>query len=304
MKHELRIGINILQNLPYEQLLDRWQLVDELGFDSIWLADHYGMNMDRQGLWFDGWTLLSAMATTTINSRIGLAVSSPTQHNPAMLAKWAMTIDHISGGRLEIGLGAGGMGSAWEEEMLGIKSSWTAGERVERFGEFVELLDTLLRNPSTSYEGKYYQTKDALMIPSPVQKPRPPLMLAGLGKKSLKIVAQYADTWNTYGKAFVSPQETLEVAKQQMQQLDKYCDEIGRDPSEIRRSFYPFGPLPYGVSLQSFYDFIEPYRELGFSEFILTWLPENMPVDKALLMSREVLEQIATQALPELKARS
>ncbi|MCI0710409.1 MAG: LLM class flavin-dependent oxidoreductase [Chloroflexi bacterium] len=304
MSQRLRFGINILQNLPYEQLVERWQKVDELGFDSLWGADHFGLRMHPEGIWFNGWTLLAAMATVTKRVRIGLAVTSPTQHNPAMLAKRAMTVDHISGGRLELGIGAGGVGSAWEEEMIGVTSSWTAGQRVERFREFVEIVDTMLRNPKSNYEGKYYKVKDALMIPSPVQKPRPPLTIAAHGTKSLKIAAQYADTWNSFGKGFVSETECFEAARQQMEQLDEYCAELGRDPKEIRRSFYPFGSHRYGVSLQAFYDFVEPYREIGFTEFILTWLPKNVlpNVDDNLIMSDELLEQIAAEAIPKLRS--
>lgn len=304
MSQELRFGINILQNLPYAQLVARWQKVDELGFDSLWAADHFGLRMHPEGIWFDGWTLLAAMATLTHRVRIGLAVTSPTQHNPAMLAKWAMTVDHISGGRLELGVGAGGPGSTWEEEMIGVEPLQTAGQRVERFQEFVEVVDTMLRNPKSSYRGKYYKIKDALAIPSPIQKPRPPLMIAAHGKKSLKIAAQYADTWNSFGKGFVSEKECFEAARQQMEQLDEYCSEIGRDPKEIRRSFYPFGPHPYGVSLQAFYDFVEPYREIGFTEFILTWLPKDVlpNVDDEVIMSEELLEQIAAEALPKLRS--
>lgn len=304
MAHKLRFGINILQNLPYEQLVKRWQKVEELGFDSLWLADHFGAGINPEGTWFDGWTLLAAMATTTKRVRIGTAVTSPTQHNPAMVAKWAMTVDHISGGRLELGMGAGGMGSAWEEEMIGVSSSWTGGQRVERFREFIEIIDTMLQNLKSSYEGKYYKTKDTLMIPSPVQKPRPPLTIAAHGKKSLKIAAQYADTWNTYGKGWVSEKECFEAARQQMEQLDEYCAEIGRNPTEIRRSFYPFGPHHSSASLQAFIDFVEAYREIGFTEFIMTWLPENfLPnIDSDLVMNQELLEQIATEALPKLRS--
>lgn len=301
MTHDVRVGISIPQNLPYEQLIKRVQFVDNLGFDSLWLSDHYGSSINPKSLWYDGWTLLSAIATMTSNIRIGLMVTSPTQHNPAMVAKWAMTVDHISNGRLELAIGAGGGSATWEEQMIGVKSDWTNAQRVERFREFVEVVDLLLQNPTSSYEGDYYRVKDAAMT-APIQQPRPPLTLAALGKKSIKVAAQYADSWNTLGKGFVSSQDTFDAAKHQMQLLDQYCEEIGRDPKAIRRSFYPFGNLPYGVSVQAFQDFIAPYREIGFSEFIITWLPDNMPnVDQSLLMTRQTLEKIAIEALPKLR---
>lgn len=304
MSMELRFGINILQNLPYAELVKRWQQVEALGYDSLWLADHYYMRFSPDGIWFDGWTLLAAMAEITNDIRIGTAVTSPTLHNPAMLAKWAMTTDHISGGRLELGIGSGGTGAGYEEEMIGA-ATWSRAQRVERFGEFVELVDRLLRNNKTSYQGHYYETKEAMMAPGPVQEPRPPLTIAAHGPKSLRIAARYADTWNTYGKAQVTEEENLRVAREQSELLDEYCVEMGRDPQEIRRSFYAFlGGHRFAASTDAFREFVGRYREVGFTEFILTWLPEDLSgmAGDAAITDYETLEQIATEAIPSLQS--
>lgn len=302
MPAKIRFGINVLQNLPYSELVKRWQQVEALGYDSLWLADHYALRFAPDGLWFDGWTLLAAMAETTERIRIGTAVTSPTQHNPAMLAKRAMTIDHISGGRLELGIGSGGRLAAWEEEMIGAPT-WSRSQRIQRFAEFVELVDTLLRNSKTSYQGGFFQTKAALMIPPPVQKPRPPLTIAAHGPKSLRIAARYADTWNTTGKAQVTEKENLQAAREQSEMLDEYCGELGRDPQEIRRSLYAFlGGHRFAASTEAFQEFVGKYREVGFSEFILTWLPEDdgMAGDAAIT-DYETLERIATEAIPSVR---
>ena len=303
MSMELRFGINILQNLPYDKLVRRWQQVEALGYDSLWIADHYALRMAPDGIWFDGWTLLAAMAATTDHIRIGTAVTSPTQHNPAMLAKRAMTIDHISEGRLELGIGSGGMGAAWEEEMIGAPAS-SLSQRVERFGEFVELVDTLLRNEKTSYQGQHYSTKETLMVPRPAQKPRPPLTIAAHGPKSLRIAAKYADTWNTFGKPMVTEDENLQAVREQSEMLDEQCAELGRDPQEIRRSFYAFlGGHRFAASTDAFHEFVGKYQEVGISEFILTWLPDDFVVSgDAAIMDYETLERIATEAIPALRS--
>lgn len=304
MPDTLRFGINILQNIPYKELVQRWQQVEALGYDSLWLADHFATQFAPDGIWFDGWTLLGAMAQQTESIRIGPAVTSPTLHNPAMLAKRALTVDHISGGRLELGIGAGGVGSAWEEEMIGVPT-WSLSQRVERFQEFIEIVDQMLRNPKTSFQGRYYNTNEVLMTPSPVQQPRPPLTIAAHGPKSLKIAAQYADTWNSYGKPRVTEEENWKAAREQSERLNQYCTEIGRDPSEIRRSFYPFvSGHRFAASTAAFLDFVGKYQEIGFTEFILTWLPEQARsmVGEGAITDYQTLERIAGEAIPRLMA--
>lgn len=302
MNSKVQIGINILQNQPFPELSARWKTVEDLGFDSLWLADHFATRFRPDGIWFDGWSLLAAMAAKTSRIRIGTAVSSPTLHNPAMLAKRAMTVDHISGGRLVLGLGSGSIYSAWEREMIG-EQPFSTHNRVTLFKEFVTIIDRMLREPRTTYVGKHYQVDDAIMVPLPVQKPRVPLMIAATGNKSLQVAARFADTWNTYGKADVSEQENWQAAKDQCDQLEAHCDQFGRDPGEIRKSFYAFtGGHRYAASRQAFYDFIGKYRELGFTEFIVNWFPEEARAflgDEAITR-RETLEWIATEAIPEL----
>src|SRR5688572_19308388 len=167
----MRFGIVTDQNLPWPELVERWQLFERLGFDSAWDCDHFVQPSRPSGPYFEAWTLLAGLAARTERIRVGVLVSCNTFRHPALLAKEAVTLDHISNGRLDLGLGAGWY--APEHAMFGLDF----GNLVGRFGEAVEIVDGLLRNDTLSFDGRHYQLKDAPMRPRPVQQPRPPLML-------------------------------------------------------------------------------------------------------------------------------
>ncbi|MCA9953085.1 MAG: LLM class flavin-dependent oxidoreductase [Anaerolineales bacterium] len=304
MTRDLRFGIVVLQSLPFPELVQRWQAVEALGFDSLWLPDHHTTHLAPDRPWFDAWTLLGAMAQTTERVRIGPLVSTPTHHNPSMFVKRATTVDHMSNGRLELGLGSGGMAAAWEEAMLGVPS-WSRGQRIERFREFVALLALQFQNEKSSYAGKYYNTQETVMLPLPVQKPHPPFTIAAHGPKSLRIVAEYGNAWNSYGRG-----ETTAVfyqfLKAQSEILDAHCADLGRDPQEIRRSLLiGTGDCLESVSTDAFQDFVGKFQALGFSEFTMYWFPDeaaNRVSDKAIT-SLARLEKIALKAIPGLRPR-
>src|SRR3712207_6157195 len=176
MAQGLRFGLCTDQNLPYLTLVERWQYFESLGFDSLWDCDHLIQPSRPEGPYFEGWTLLAALAARTERVRVGVLVSSNTFRHPVLLAKEAVTLDHISNGRLELGVGAG-----WyvpEHEVYGIDFQPTA-ELVGRFREAVEILDRLLRagdDDLTTYQGRYYRLREAPFRPGSVQKPRPPLV--------------------------------------------------------------------------------------------------------------------------------
>ena len=152
MPDRLRFGIATDQNLPWSELLERWQLFDALGFDSVWNCDHLVQPSRPNGPYFEAWTLLAALAVRTERIRIGVLVSCNTFRHPALLAKEALTVDHLSNGRLDVGLGAG-----WyepEHTLFGLEYPSTP-ERVGRFREAVEVVDGLLRNDTTTYAGRY-----------------------------------------------------------------------------------------------------------------------------------------------------
>ena len=285
MGQELKFGICTDQNMPWQQTVERWQYFERLGFDSIWDCDHYVQPSRPTGPYFEGWTLLAALATVTERIRIGVLVSCNTFRHPALLAKEATTVDHISNGRLEVGFGAG-----WyvpEHEMFGIRFP-EPSELVGRFREATEIVDSMLRNEITNYDGTYYQLQDAPNRPLPLQKPRPPLMLGAHRSRMLRIVAEYGDAWNSFG--------TLDELRERNQILDQHCADIGRDPKEISRSLYGWAAvMPHDpwASPDAFEEVIGIYREAGLNEFII-----DQPSEDRF----PIVERVAADIIPKLRA--
>ena len=265
MDGSIRFGICTDQAEPYATLADRWRYFEELGFDSIWDCDHFIRPSDPSCPYFEGWTLLAALSAVTSRIRVGVLVSSNTFRHPALVAQQALTIDHISGGRLELGLGAGWFEE--EHERFGILLD-DPPVRVDRFREAVEVIDSLVRGRSTTYDGRYYQLRDARLRPKPVQSPRPPLTLGAHLPRMLRICARFADRWNSTG--------SVEEMAERNRTLDQACMDIGRDPKEIIRSFYGWAshmksqglPDPWS-SPDAFSEVVGMYAEVGVNEFIL-----------------------------------
>ena len=238
----------------------------------------------------EGWTLLSALATQTMRIRIGLHVTNILFRNPVLLAKQVVTVDHVSNGRLELALGSGNAAPSYA--IAGIAAG-TVTERVDRLAEVTEIVDKLLRNEVTTYEGRYYQVKDALMRPSPVQRPRPPLTMAAHRSSALKIAAAYADTWDSFGGFNLAPQESIRLTRERNQKLDEYCVTLGRDPHRIARSFFAGLTLDTPLaSLDAFKDFVGRYRDIGISDFNFRWSQAK---------ELAVFEQIASEGIPSLR---
>lgn len=281
----LQFGLCTDQNLSWKDTVERWQYFEELGFDSAWDCDHYQQPSRPHGPYFEGWTLLAALAAQTSRLRIGVLVTSNTFRHPALLAKEAVTVDHISGGRLELGLGAGWFVA--EHENFGIPFPGPV-ELVGRFREAVEIVDLLLRQDVTTYQGTYYQINEAPFRPRPVQQPRPPLTLGAHRSKMLRVVAEYADRWNSHG--------TVDEMRERNQILSQHCEEIGRDPNSIIRSLYGWAalmPADPWASKDAFQEVVGRYREAGINEFII-----DAPGPERFSM----LERIATEVIPDLRA--
>ena len=202
------------------------QHVEQTGWDGIWYADHFMPNaQDTSTAWPEAWMTLSALAPLTPRVRLGTLVTGNTYRHPAVLAKMAATLDHISGGRVVLGLGSG-----WQENehtQYGI-SFFTVKERLDRLDEACTVIKSLFSTPSSSFAGKFYQLDRASLEPKPVQQPLP-LMIGGGGEKvTLRITAKHADEWNVWG--------TVDTLKHKMAVLDRHCLDIGREPGEIQRS--------------------------------------------------------------------
>ena len=227
MNHPLQFGLKLSgQDTTIEALRSVWRIAEESGFDHVWDFDHLASigegGPDRPI--YEGWTLQAAMAEATKRVRIGCLVTGNTYRNPALLAKEAVTVDHLSGGRLEFGIGA-----AWaeiEHQMYGFEG---LDHRVGRLSESLRIIKSLWTEPRTNFDGRYYHMKDAIANPKPVQRPHPPIWIGASGETTIRLVARYADVWNAAGG---DPEGTRRLVGM----LEQACAAIGRDPSEIRRS--------------------------------------------------------------------
>lgn len=281
MARPLTFGLCLDQNMDWSTTVARWRLFESLGFDSLWNCDHLEQPSKPGGPYFEAWTQLAALASITEQARIGVLVTSNTFRHPGILARMAVTVDHVSNGRLELGIGAG-----WyvaEHEAYGIAFD-PPGERVDQLIEVVQVLDLLLREESPSFDGKHYQLKDAPSRPGPVQQPRPPLTIGAHRPRMMRLVAEKADRWSTSG----TPEEVARKSKL----LDEALAVTGRDPDSIIRSVYgwaakmPFDPWD---SVGAFDHCIGTYQEAGITDFII-----DQPAPGQL----GVLERVVVDALP------
>jgi len=226
--HPIRFGIQTgQQGLAWADMLGLWQKADAWGYDSLWNFDHfYPIFTDPEGPCFEGWTTLSALAQATTRARIGHLVNGNTYRHPCVLAKMAATLDHISGGRLNLGIGAG-----WfelEHASFGIDFKTVPG-RLEALDEACRIIRGMFTQPKTTLHGKHYDVTDAMCRPGPVQKPHPPIMIGGTGEKVLlKLVARHADMWNASASA--------ERMQQLIEVIRRHGDREKRDTEQIEKT--------------------------------------------------------------------
>jgi alkanesulfonate monooxygenase SsuD/methylene tetrahydromethanopterin reductase-like flavin-dependent oxidoreductase (luciferase family) len=287
----LRFGLFMSQpGKSWAQILDEFQMAESLGFDHAWLVDHL---VDTDGPpeigCLEGWTLLSAIAASTTRIRLGVLVSSNTFRNPALLLKEAVTVDHVSGGRVILGLGTG-----WHEDehrRYGIDLP-APGERVDRFEEAVQLITSLMSQERTTFNGRYYRLDDARLQPPPIQQPRIPILIAAHRPRMLRIAARYADQWDTFAAIQGTATEGVEAdIADRISRLDDACREIGRDPGEIRRSTWATREALR--STDAYVDFVRRHHALGFTDFT-TVLPAPEHAS--------VLQTVAAEIIPAIRA--
>lgn len=249
-----RFGLKVSQHAPIDTFREVWRIADDTGFDHCWVMDHFATLGPRDdGVIFETWTMLAAMAQLTTRVRLGCLVVGNTYRHPGVLAKMAVTVDHLSGGRLEFGIGAGW--AEGEHAMLGLELG-RPGERADRLEESLQILRALWSQPRTTFHGKYYQLTDAVAEPKPLQRPHPPIWIGGSGpKRTLRMAAEYADVWNAAGGSATEVAASAAI-------LDQHCADVGRDPATIRRSVQLRVPSTDGLA-----DQIRSYREVGVSDF-------------------------------------
>jgi alkanesulfonate monooxygenase SsuD/methylene tetrahydromethanopterin reductase-like flavin-dependent oxidoreductase (luciferase family) len=217
--------------ISYADYLNHWLACERLGYDVAYATDHFALYSPKTGpgTVLESTTLLSAMAVQTSRMRCGIMVAGNTFRNPGILAKTAVTLDHVSNGRLELGMGSGH--TQFEHEQYNIPF-YTQGRRIRMLGESVKIVRSLLTNELTTFDGNYYSIKDAYCEPKPVQQPLP-ILIGGIGEElSMRVVAESADIWNNW----TSPD--LDTYKQKLAALERHCADLGRDPNEIRKSMH------------------------------------------------------------------
>ncbi|WP_329135955.1 LLM class flavin-dependent oxidoreductase [Streptomyces sp. NBC_00670] len=278
-----------------------WRRAEELGFHAAYTYDHLTWRTFRDGPWFGALPTLTAAATATSRLRLGTLVTSPNFRHPVTLAKELMSLDDISGGRVTLGIGAGGNG--FDATALG-QRAWTPRERADRFGEFVPLLDRLLTDDSVTHHGTHYSAVEARNLPGCVQRPRLPFAVAATGPRGLALAARYGQGWVTTGdpKLFEegTPQQSVEAIRGQIGRLGTACAELGRDVAELDKllltGFTPDRGRPL-ESVDAFVDFAGRHRELGVTEIVLHW-----PIpDSDFAADQAVFEKIATEAPAQLR---
>ena len=227
-QHPIRFGIQTgQQNVEWAQMRDLWQKADGWGYDSLWNFDHfYPIYVEPDGECFEGWTTLSALAQATSRARIGHLVNGNTYRHPCVTAKMAATLDHICGGRLNLGIGAG-----WfelEHENFGLDFKTVLG-RLEALEEALQIIRGMFTEERTTIHGTHYTVTDAMGSPKPLQEGGCPIMIGGSGKRVLlRIVAQYADLWNSAG----SPEHMADL----IEIIRRHGDTVGRDTDEIEKT--------------------------------------------------------------------
>jgi len=218
------------QHVTYDAMLKVWQEADGIPvIEHAWLFDHFApIQGDVAGPCLEGWTVLAAFAAATERLRLGLMVTGNTYRHPAVLAKIAATVDVISNGRLELGIGAGW--NEYEHSSMGIPL-YQPGERIRRLGEACDIIKGLFTQPTFDFDGRYYQLKDARSEPKPVQKPWPPFVIGGSGEQlTLRVVAKQADIWNYTGGS-------VEEFRHKVSVLHGHSAAVERDPAEIVLSY-------------------------------------------------------------------
>jgi len=262
----VRIGLVILPDERWSVAGRRWRKAEEYGFDHAWTYDHLGWRDLTDGPWFDAVPTLTAAAMVTRRIRLGTLVASPNFRHPVHFARELTALDDISQGRLLLGVGAGGTG--FDSAVLGAPDL-PPRERVDRFTEFVSLLDQLMRNDRVNFTGEHYRAVDARSTPGPVQRPRPPLLVAANGPRTLRLAARYGDGWITTGGksddeaawwrtvAEVSARFT-ETAAQAARPIDRY---LSLDSS----------PVFSLSSVEAFTDAVGRAREFGFTDVLTHW---------------------------------
>jgi alkanesulfonate monooxygenase SsuD/methylene tetrahydromethanopterin reductase-like flavin-dependent oxidoreductase (luciferase family) len=282
----LRVGIVILPELRWAQAQERWRRAEEYGFAHAWTYDHLGWRDLVDGPWFDAVATLTAAATATSRIRLGTLVASANFRHPVHFAREVTALDDISDGRLTLGIGAGAAAPSFDALVLG-RPALSPRARADRFAEFVELLDLLLRQDRTTWRGEHYEAVDARSTPGCVQSPRVPFVVAANGKRGLALAARFGQGWITTGEGT----DDLEAWWRSVAELSKRFEGTGE-----RYLMLDSAPV-FSLSSASFFEEqVGRAGELGFTDAITHW-----PRESSWYQGEEsVLDEVAKSVLPRL----
>lgn len=273
MGSRVRLGVLILPEHAGASAGQVWRRAEELGFDHGWTLDHLSWRTLRGKPWFDAMTTLAVAAGATERMTLGTLVATPNFRHPVLTAAQARALDHASGGRFVLGIGAGAPGS--DSTALG-GPELSPAARSGRFREFVTLVDTLLRNEVTNFEGNFFAARDVCFAPPCVQQPRLPIAIAATGARGMRLAAEFADTWITIGDATEpggqSEEDAFRTLREQLDRLDEACRDRGRDPATLRRlvNLSRLVPAPYR-SPGRLTELVGRSVELGFTDVLLAY---------------------------------
>lgn len=297
----VRFGATILQVVPYPSLLDDVAFAESIGLDNAWVIDQFGIDGVPEVPLLEAWTTLAALAAETERIRIGALVTNVAMRHPGVLAKSILTVDQISGGRVEAAVGGGFYPS--EHTALGIDFLDAVG-RGERLREAVQILDAALRAGTVTYDGAHFRLSEATFRPVPTQRPRPPLWVAAQASRSLRVAVRHADAVVTLGEYDRGIEESLPAFRARMVKLDELCSEEGRDPASLRRCYFAgWANEPIFASVDATTDLVGPYVEAGATDFTFYLYNPAEPILDGLLAAhrmatREQLERAAMEVFP------
>ena len=293
----MRLSTVILPSERWSENRPKWIEAERLGLHAAYTYDHLSWRSFRERPWFTMVPFLAAASQVTSSIRLGPLVTTPNFRHPLLLAKDLLALDDVSNGRLVVGVGAGGQG--FDASVLG-HEPWSDRERFARYQEFTLTLERLLREPATSVKGEYYSVQDSRQLPGPVQRPRPPLYLSGLRRRSIAFAAEVGDGWVSVG-AFSDAGDSTEVAvERQSQLLDDALGELGRTGPYERLFLGPqTDEAPLG-SYEGFLDWAGRYRELKITELVI-----HYPIPDSIFdYDHGLFERIATEGRDVLESWS
>lgn len=268
----LSFGLAVDVDAPFPELVERARTGETLGFDTIYVPDHsrpWPYDPRPGGIWFDGWTVLSAFAAATTTARVGTLVTNPVLRAPGLVVRQALAIDHLSGGRLQLGVGTGIAG--FDHEAAGTPY-WPLSERLARFREYIAFLDGSLRSGAMPFTatGLFFAGR-LTGLPEPVQAPRPPITVAGASKGVRAVAVERAECWNTHGAFGVAAEEMMDHLSTLNADVSARCEAAGRDPSDLRRSVLCLGSLSPWTRRGRLAQVVEELSSIGFEEIVVFW---------------------------------